>query len=145
MRQYRPLSERHFPALSTHLKSPGTLGPLIFLLAGLSLFSAMLAFFHFWRTAMDLNSRAGSAALLRRYAVDIKGEAINFIESFLEPGRFLAQSLDWKGFPLEGRVLTVKEIQAMRLFSNLREARAYCGKQARQAAFVAAGKGTDGR
>jgi hypothetical protein len=90
---------------------------------------------------MDLNSRAGSAALLRRYCVDIEGRAINYIENFLEPGRYLAQRLDWRGHPLEGVILSVKEIQAMKLYSNLREARAYCAKQA---AIVATGKGTNG-
>jgi hypothetical protein len=127
------------------LISPGTLGPLDFPQAGLSVQpNATLAFF-ILETSMDPNSRPGTAALLRRYCVDVEGKAINFIESFLEPGRFLAQALDYKGFPLEGRVLTVREIQAMKLFTNLREARAYAGRQARQLAFVEAGKASDGR
>ncbi len=68
------------------------------------------------------NSRAGSAMLLKKYAVDAQG-AINFIEQWLEPGRFLAQRLNHLGRPLDSKVLTVKEISSMRLFSNLREAR----------------------
>jgi hypothetical protein len=95
--------------------------------------------------SMNASSRATSAALLRRYAVDIQGEAINYLERFVEPGRYLAQRLDASGFPLDSSILSVREIQAMRLFSNLREARAYAGKQARQAAFVAAGKEPNGR
>lgn len=75
---------------------------------------------------MDPNSRPGSALLLRKYAVDSEG-IINFIESFLEPGRFLAQRLNFKGAPLDSKVLTVKEISVMRLFTNLREARAVSG------------------
>jgi hypothetical protein len=78
---------------------------------------------------MDANSRPGTAMLLKKYAVDTQG-AINFIESFLEPGRFLAQRLDHLGKPLDSKVLTVKEIAAMRLFTNLREARAVAGMTA---------------
>ena len=94
---------------------------------------------------MDLNSRAATAALCRRYCVDIEGKAINYIEGFLEPGRYLAQRLDWRGHPLESAILSVKEIAGMKLFTNLREARAYAGKQIRQAAFIAAGKDANGR
>jgi hypothetical protein len=93
---------------------------------------------------MDLNSRPGSAALLRRYAVDTEGN-INFIESFVEPGRFMAQRLDYRGFPIDGKILSVREIQAMAIFTNLREARSCAGSRARKFALVQAGKGTDGR
>jgi hypothetical protein len=81
---------------------------------------------------MDPNSRPGSAMLLRKYAVNHLG-TINFIESFLEPGRFLAQRLDYKGTPVDSKVVTVRELAGMRLFSNLREARGYGATRARLA------------
>jgi hypothetical protein len=72
---------------------------------------------------MDPNSRLGTALLLRRYAVSIDGE-ISYIEAFIEPGKFLAQRLNWRGLPLDSKVVRVKDLEAMKLFSNLREARA---------------------
>ena len=93
---------------------------------------------------MNPSSRATSAVLLRRYCVGITGEAIGYIESFVEPGRYLVQRLDWRGQPLDSEIQTVREIQGQKLFTNLREARAYAGKQVRQAAFIAAGKDANG-
>jgi hypothetical protein len=88
---------------------------------------------------MDANSRPGSAILLRKYAVDTEGN-VNYIESFLEPGRFLAQRLDFKDFPLDSKIMTVKEIAVCRLFSNLREARGAAAIAAKKyAQFVANG------
>jgi hypothetical protein len=71
---------------------------------------------------MDATKPRAADILLRKYAVDLEGN-VNYIEQFLEPGRFLAQRLDFKGFPLDSKVMSVKEIAACRLFSNLREAR----------------------
>jgi hypothetical protein len=118
------------------------------------LFHLWLALVHFRNVAlailllgdvMNPSSRATSAVLLRRYCVGITGEAIGYIESFVEPGRYLVQRLDWRGQPLDSEIQTVREIQGMKLFTNLREARAYAGKQVRQAAFIAAGKDANGR
>jgi hypothetical protein len=69
--------------------------------------------------------------LLRKYAVDLDG-SILYLESWLEPGRYLAQRLDSRGQPLDSKTVTVRELKSMSLFTNLRESRAFAGNRARR-------------
>jgi hypothetical protein len=60
--------------------------------------------------------------LLRKYAVTDDG-IVNFLESWVSPGNYLAQRLDHAGQPLDSMIVTTRELKRCSLLSNLREAR----------------------
>jgi hypothetical protein len=60
--------------------------------------------------------------LLRMYAVTSDG-VINFLESWVQPGNYLAQRLNYRGEPLNSKIITTRELKHCSLLSNLREAR----------------------
>jgi hypothetical protein len=79
----------------------------------------------------DMATLTRADSLIRKYAVDLQGNIL-YLEAWLEPGRYLAQRLDWRGSPLDSQTVTVKELKGMSIYTNLRESRAFAASQARK-------------
>jgi hypothetical protein len=68
-------------------------------------------------------------AILRHYFVGTDGEIL-FVESFVAPGWYKCSRLSHTGAPLDGKLVSFGDLSRMRMFSNLREARAVAGMTA---------------